>query len=744
MLEKIYISQQGEFTDDEGNVIQLRGVNVDPSVKFPQQPRIPTNVPVDDNFWDEAADVSFVNERLQPGEIEEHISRLKALGYNCIRYLFTWEALEHGGPGIYDEEYMKYTVMVLKKIKEAGGMYVYLDPHQDVWSRFSGGSGAPLWTLHCAGFQPKRFLATEAAILHNYYIDSETRVEKAHYPEMIWSTNYYRLACQTMFTLFFSGKEFAPKCVINGRNIQDYLQGHFLKAVMTFYKYIQDNAPELFEENCIIGLETMNEPNCGYLDHPNLAELPRDRQLMKGTTPTAYQSFIVGEGFPCNIDSYDITLIGARKMGKSFVDPKGKSAWLDEAERQELDHTYAWTRADDWTPGCIWRLHGVWGVDPKSKKPTLLRPAYFSKCPSTGEATSMSYFTNKHFLDFYVRYRNQYRQLDPENLLFLEPPVLQEPPYLIGSDIIDNRTVYACHFYDGMSLMFKSWNRRYNVDTFGFMRGKYLSPIFGLVFGEVNIKRCFRRQLRSMKLEGKRFLGNHVPIFFTEIGMPYDMEGKKAYKDDDYSSQIGANDALGFALEGSNMSFSLWCYTHINNNTWGDNWNREDFSIWNQEYAMKVPRDVVVKTADLMPNSSVNTTVGGSSDMTTESRLSNDAFVLDYSGFRALDAILRPFPVKIHGSFSTAEFDLERKRYFLEIIARTETEGTSFIFLPYYHFPPESTVVSSSSGYYVREQDDQQILKWCHSGGRQYISIEVNGMGGSSSVSTPDSSCLIM
>lgn len=50
-------------------------------------------------------------------------------------------------------------------------------------------------------------------------------------------------------------------------------------------------------------------------------------------------------------------------------------------------------------------------------------------------------------------------------------------------------------------------------------------------------------------------------MIFTEIGIPYDMDNKHAYKTGDYSSQVRAMDANHYALEGSTANgFTLWLY----------------------------------------------------------------------------------------------------------------------------------------------------------------------------------------
>lgn len=98
------------------------------------------------------------------------------------------------------------------------------------------------------------------------------------------------------------------------------------------------------------------------------------------------------------------------------------------------------------------------------------------------------------------------------------------------------------------------------MDVIGVLRGKYLSPAFAVKIGETGIRKCLRDQLKFLRDESLNYMGNH-PLIFTEIGIPYDMDDKHAYKTGDYSSQISAMDANHFALEGSaSNGFTLWLY----------------------------------------------------------------------------------------------------------------------------------------------------------------------------------------
>lgn len=121
------------FRDGEGREVTIRGINVAGDAKFPTRPNLPSHIP--DDFFN-GDDLSFAGRPFSLEDSHTHLSRLKRWGYNTIRYVFTWEAIEHEGPGKYDEEWIAHTIAVLRMAKEYN-FYIFMDPHQDVVRRCS-------------------------------------------------------------------------------------------------------------------------------------------------------------------------------------------------------------------------------------------------------------------------------------------------------------------------------------------------------------------------------------------------------------------------------------------------------------------------------------------------------------------------------------------------------------------------------------------------------------------------------
>jgi hypothetical protein len=77
-------------------------------------------------------------------EAEDHFRRIKKRGGSFIRLVIAWEALEHAGPGAYDESRLAYLRKILVAAAQTG-IFVFIDPVQNRWSRWIGGEGAPPW-----------------------------------------------------------------------------------------------------------------------------------------------------------------------------------------------------------------------------------------------------------------------------------------------------------------------------------------------------------------------------------------------------------------------------------------------------------------------------------------------------------------------------------------------------------------------------------------------------------------------
>ena len=123
--------EDGQFRDLRSRQVLLRGINVAGDAKLPSEPDQPSHEPRD--FFDGGDNVRFCNRPFPLADAPMHFARLRRYGYNTIRYVFTWEAVEAAGPGRYDDDFVRHTVEVLRVAKRFG-FFVIMDPHQDVVS----------------------------------------------------------------------------------------------------------------------------------------------------------------------------------------------------------------------------------------------------------------------------------------------------------------------------------------------------------------------------------------------------------------------------------------------------------------------------------------------------------------------------------------------------------------------------------------------------------------------------------
>jgi len=516
--------QGDQFVDEHGRTLMLRGVNLGGSTKVPTSPDGDTRLK---NSLQNPREVSFVGRPFPLEEADEHFSRLKKWGFTFLRFLTTWEAVEHSGPGIYDDDYLDYLFAVVKKANEYG-ISLFIDPHQDVWSRFNGGDGAPAWTFDVAGMEWPHFVATGAAVLEHASGD--------FYPPLIWGSNALKLAGATLFTLFFAGNDFAPQIKVDGEPIQDYLQSHYIEAMRQVALRLKD-LPNVF------GFDTLNEPNSGYIGWKDLSQPLAIARM--GYNPSPFQSMLLGDGIPQKLDFWKPAFPKAKSLGLQTVNPEDIRAWKDGVD-------------------CIWRRHGIWDLEPGGAA-RLIKPDYFASV--NGHPVD---FNQDYLRPFANRYAKAIRTVIPQAAIFVESMPGMPAPRWSKTDAAN--IVHAPHWYDLMHIITNDFSPWIAID------GKNSK----LVLGPKRIRKAFAEHVALVKFEAKENLGG-APTHIGEFGISFDIKAKKAFRTGDFRVQAQALDRTFRALEDNLLSGTIWDYTADNTNAAKDKWNAQDYSIFSRD-----------------------------------------------------------------------------------------------------------------------------------------------------------------
>lgn len=527
------------FIDEKGRTVLLRGVNLGGSSKIPLTPNGATHIKTD--FTDHR-DISFVGRPFPLKEADEHYKRLKNWGFNCLRFLVTWEAIEHKGPKQYDKEYLDYLEEVLRIAGEYG-FYIFIDPHQDVWSRMTGGDGAPGWVFKKVGLDFTKFESSEATFVMQHRYDPS---DLTKYLPMQWMGNTYRFANGTMWSLFFGGKDFAPSCKVDGISAQDYLQSHFIDVIKQLALKIKDNPH-------ILGFDILNEPPEGWIGKFVDGSEWEGKSDVIGHVFTPIDAMLTGAGFNRTIGYQEVKRFGIKETRKDELNPEKKSCWLKGFED-------------------IWKKEGVWGLD-KDENPTILKNDYFMD--KNGEKIN---FYRDYMSPFLKTYTEAIRSEFSNAIIFLTGPmesVMKGESFELD---IPTNSVHAAHWYDVATTGTKRamLKANYNLIT-----GK---P----VVGKKNVQEMFFSQLEIIKNYATSFFGG-IPTIIGEFGLPYDLNKKEAYEklktepEEAWKIHVKALNNYYNGLDANLLHALQWNYTPDNTNEWGDQWNLEDLSIFSRD-----------------------------------------------------------------------------------------------------------------------------------------------------------------
>ena len=125
---------------------------------------------------------------------------------------------------------------------------------------------------------------------------------------------------QQCLRYFSGGRNFAPSCMIEGKNVQEYLQSHYIHA----FTQVANRTKDM---NHVLGFDSLNEPTVGFiglkLDGSNI-----NFNEVLGYNFTPFTAMITGSGYSQKVSYKKITPFGLRETRREEINPKKVSCWL--------------------------------------------------------------------------------------------------------------------------------------------------------------------------------------------------------------------------------------------------------------------------------------------------------------------------------------------------------------------------------------------------------------------------------
>jgi Cellulase (glycosyl hydrolase family 5)/Glycoside hydrolase family 5 C-terminal domain len=533
-------TQDSFFKDEYGRFAFLNGINVSGSAKVPT-----TTSPI-----------SYVGKPFAVEEMDKHFRIIRDLGFNSVRLLVIWEAIEPEAKGQYDTEYLDYIEQVVSKAEEYG-IYVIVDMHQDMFSRHLfvlyddgtnvmgltdeseialasshgfnnrlGGDGAPRWVIEaCLPNKnvggPKWGLPLDMA--------GHPRETSNVLPFTTWFINIgTSIDINRCYATLFAGDKLYPNYFIDGVNVKDYLQDAYADAFVQVAERV-GHYPN------VIGYDIMNEPGGIYI------ALSLQVLIWDLLTSSAKDSL----SFDQAQGAFDAYLADLMDQGLG----SGEAEWL-----REIFADY------DLIPNSVEDILVSGFIPEKADSPYM---------PDSDAVLRLNINTNRETLQpFFQRVGLALQEADPDAVIFIE-----EARALLPDKGMAGFMAYPMTAPEGLRQI--AFAPHGYTDIYPFIG--FNAPPRDFTVDEVRF-RDYHTVIEEAIALSEFSLGD-APVVFGEFGTYFNFGGIEKSLEENYLVSSTILDPYYEAFDELAMHRFLWCYSPENTPTNGEGWNKEDFSI---------------------------------------------------------------------------------------------------------------------------------------------------------------------
>ncbi|MDX9722422.1 MAG: cellulase family glycosylhydrolase [Myxococcota bacterium] len=595
--------QMPYLKDSDGRYVHIRGINVSGSTKFPVTEEFPsryplptdptlkqrcqTIFPMPSNCIPEQT-VNYVGRPFDLEEADRWYGQLAALGFNSVRLIMNWEAIEPQQRGVYDAAYLDYYEQLVA-IARRHGLYVLVDMHQDIFSRhlfayynespdaeaggidamilslfppytdWVRGHGAPRWVVqtilaeknmnarHWGMFRGLGALRTPGGGINQPAID----------------------AIQRLLARFSEGGE-APDI------------GPWVSRILSLDHFDVDETCDVlpWTQWGLNGVLSIDINRCFAAFFAGDTVFPQrsvDGQNLKDYLQEAY----IGAYLQVvqRVAKYD-NVIGYDLMNEpvgAFIALTAAAAYVQSGLPEAVDAVLS-VLGEDIAGDVSALLFGLnllpeIPIDATPEEKEAILRKWGLDGVNLGALLDLNASFDAHYLQpFYERLGQAIQEIDPNAIIWYEPgmtlrtftgpsPVWDTPLTRLQGV---RQAVFAPHWYPDIypALGFNSPSRQFNADEY--------------------LYRDFRDALHKYVDAAPAWLGN-VPTVFGEFGTYFNFGGIQKSIDEDYLVSAHVLNAYYEAFEDLNLGNMVWCFSKDNTHEKGEGWDKEDFSLIDPE-----------------------------------------------------------------------------------------------------------------------------------------------------------------